>query len=140
MSLGAKPAQITNNSQLDFANKVADGGLVTDPYFSNQYAYQEDISAVYGEWIVQKSSLKTTLGLRAERTLSEGIAGGEVDQKLFERDYLDLFPSASITKTLDENNNLNLSYNYRIQRPQFSFLNLLFGMWTHWYPCKEMLT
>jgi len=43
--------------------------------------------------------------------------------QLFDRNYLNLFPSASITRQLGAQNSVSLSYGYRINRPLFQDLN-----------------
>ena len=123
LNVGLKHASIKNKSQLDFENEAVDGTFKLDPLFSNQYDYKEKVSAAYGEWKWTNTSVHTVVGLRIEWTQAEGLEGVTVDKQLFEKEYINVFPSASITKTIDDQNKVNLSYNYRIQRPRFQDLN-----------------
>ena len=63
---------------------------------------------------------KLSAGLRGEQTATEGRSN---EALLFDRRYLNLFPSVSVTRQLGEQNNLSLSYGYRINRPLFQDLN-----------------
>lgn len=122
-SFGGKYAQIQNQSSLRFANATTTGTFQLDPRFTNSYDYQEDIAAAYAEWSGQGELWNARVGLRTEWTRSTGIAGGEVDQTQFSREYWNVFPSGQLQYKPAGEHALSLSYNYRIQRPQFQDLN-----------------
>ncbi|MEM1216965.1 MAG: outer membrane beta-barrel family protein, partial [Bacteroidota bacterium] len=123
LALGVKYAHIQNESQLDFQHQSASGTLTTDPYFSNAYDYDETIAAAYGQWARSDEKWQLQAGLRAEWTQTDGLAGGETGQKLFQRDYWNIFPGLSLGRTINEQNSITFSYNSRIQRPTFQDLN-----------------
>ena len=66
-------------------------------------------------------SLKVQAGLRAEHTHS--IGNSITMNQRIERNYLNLFPTLFLSRKLDTNNVLNLSYSRRIDRPNYQNLN-----------------
>jgi hypothetical protein len=70
-------------------------------------------------------------GLRAENTVTKGTSTGEKKasgqyqptSSTFERDYLDLFPSAAISFNKNPMKQWSLSYSRRIDRPAYQDLN-----------------
>ena len=66
-------------------------------------------------------------GLRVEQTNSKGVlarADGVVQaDNTVKRDYINLFPSAALTWTVNQKNTLNLTYSHRIDRPSYQDLN-----------------
>lgn len=89
---------------------------------SNHFLYNENINAAYlnasralgSKWQMQ-------LGLRAEHTNADGTQ--TVHQQSFTRHYLSLFPTAYTTYQADSNNQFELNYGRRIERPDYSSLN-----------------
>ena len=89
---------------------------------TNRFKYTENINAAYVNYSGNLSKkTKFQVGLRAEHTHSIGNSV-TLDKKNV-RDYLNFFPSVFLSQTLDTNNVLNLSYSYRIDRPNYQSLN-----------------
>ncbi len=89
---------------------------------SNQFQYAEWVQAGYINFAGSMGKkMKVQLGLRAEHTNSSGYSV-TLDQRVT-RDYLNLFPTAFLSRTLDSSNVLNLSYSRRIDRPDYQNLN-----------------
>ncbi len=89
---------------------------------SNQFKYNENINAAYLNYAgVLGKKLKVQAGLRAEHTHSIGNSV-TLDQRV-DRNYLNLFPTLFLSRQLDTNNVLNLSYSRRIDRPSYENLN-----------------
>lgn len=120
---GIKNAYITNNSLLTFEAEIDNGIFNPIPGFNNDYTYDENILAAYSQINWQDKSLQATLGLRGEWTQTNGVSGDGSEGNLFDKKYLNFFPSASVTKTFNEKLNATLGYSYRIQRPSFQSLN-----------------
>ncbi len=120
---GIKNAFITNKSTLGLAVVQSDGQTVDIPELSNDYIYDENILAGYGQISWTSKSLKFTTGLRAEWTQTNGLASNQINGENFNRNYFNLFPSLNLQKTVNEKLNLSFNYNYRIDRPTFQALN-----------------
>ncbi|MCW3124372.1 MAG: hypothetical protein JWO03_30 [Bacteroidetes bacterium] len=85
---------------------------------SNGFQYVENISAYY---FIYNGAFKQWLtysgGLRAEHTFIHSNNSG------VDKNYLSLFPSATIAAAANKSNNISLSYSRRVQRPEFRQLN-----------------
>lgn len=95
---------------------------VYDTLRNNHFLYTENINAAYinlrrslgDKWNVQA-------GLRAENTNAEGKQS--VMNQTFTRHYVSFFPTAYFTYKKDSNNQFELNYGRRIQRPEYRALN-----------------
>jgi outer membrane receptor protein involved in Fe transport len=92
-----------------------------DTLRSNRYLFNHDIYALYGTWSKEFKSFGFKLGLRGEYTHRN------LDQKTGAEDYLyekfDLYPSAYFTYYLPYNQQVQLSYSKRVNRPRGMMLN-----------------
>lgn len=125
LGTGLKLTDITTDNTFDNFDLI-DGELVKNEERSNNFVYQERVSAAYLSWQKQLSEKVNFMsGLRAEQTHSDGeltSAQPNDDEKVV-RDYLNFFPSAGITYTLNKLNNVRISYSRRIDRPNYQNLN-----------------
>jgi hypothetical protein len=94
---------------------------------TNHFIYKEQINAVYVNLNKDFKRVAMQLGLRVENTNSNGHQLGNVQKpdSIFKRDYTGIFPTAYIQYKLDTigNQNLNLNYGRRIDRPYYQSLN-----------------
>lgn len=127
LGYGAKFSYVKTTNTFDFFNDI-NGTPVKVLSRSNSFTYKENVNAAYVNYQRQfspKWSLQT--GLRMEQTNSEGIltrADGVIQaDNTVKRNYLDLFPSAALTWTVNEKNTLNLTFSRRIDRPTYQDLN-----------------
>ena len=93
-----------------------------DTGLSNRFNYRENINAAYAT--AAKSLGKkweAHIGLRAEQTNTLGIQ--YVNNDRFSRNYVSLFPTAFVTYKKDTNNQFEINYGRRIERPTYSDLN-----------------
>ncbi|GAB3018442.1 outer membrane beta-barrel protein [Spirosoma pulveris] len=88
---------------------------------SNQFKYNENINAAYINYAGKFGKLKVQTGLRAEHTHSTGTS--VTLNQTVDRNYLNLFPTVFLSRQLDTNNVLNMSYSRRIDRPDYQNLN-----------------
>lgn len=88
---------------------------------SNHFVYDENINAAYLNYAGKVGKLKVQAGLRAEHTHSVGTS--ITLSQTVDRNYLNLFPTLFLSRQLDTNNVLNLSYSRRIDRPDYQNLN-----------------
>lgn len=110
-----------NNSIFDTLQQETAQWLF-DASRSNQFQYEENINAGYLNYAgTLGKKLKVQAGLRAEHTRSVGTSV-TLNQRV-ERSYLNLFPTLFLSRQLDTNNVLNLSYSRRIDRPDYQNLN-----------------
>ena len=121
LEVGSKLSRVATDNNLDFST-LSDGERITDTLRSNRFVYDEDITAGYvnlnkkwnDRWNVQA-------GLRGEHTFSQGES--LTLDSLVQRDYFNLFPSASASYTIPEQHSFSLSYSRRIDRPNYGNLN-----------------
>ncbi|MDO5571394.1 MAG: TonB-dependent receptor [Bacteroidales bacterium] len=97
----------------------------------NTFTYDENINAVYGTISGNSGKLSYQAGLRGEYTdyTTESLGKyTDENQDAVKRDYFNLFPSAFISYELPNQNQLQLNYTRRINRPRGrklnSFINL----------------
>ncbi len=99
----------------------------------NDFNYTENINAGYVNYNRQFKGIMVQAGLRAENTHSKGHSVGfrynydtgenvAIDSSL-DRNYTDLFPSASVTLNKNPMKMWSLSYSRRIDRPSYQNLN-----------------
>lgn len=121
LELGAKSSLVTADNNMRFEN-LFDTVWHLDTNRSNQFKYNENINAAYGNFSGQiNEKTKYQIGLRIEHTNSKGTS--LTMDKTTIRDYVNLFPSVFLSRNLDSNNVINLSYSHRIDRPNYQSLN-----------------
>jgi hypothetical protein len=120
LEFGVKTSFVKTDNNFIFEN-YKNNKWENDPGRSNQFIYDENINAAYANY---KQKFKTTtvqIGLRAEQTGSKG--NSITEQKVVNRDYLNLFPSLFINQELSKNHEIGFSYSRRIDRPDYGSLN-----------------
>ncbi len=118
---GAKSSLVTTDNDLQFFDLI-DGREVLNASQTNRFRYNENINAAYTNYATKldkKTSLQT--GLRLEHTYSKGES--VTLDKVVTRNYVNLFPTLHVSRQLDTNNVLNVSYSRRIDRPSYQDLN-----------------
>ncbi|MBS1617417.1 MAG: outer membrane beta-barrel protein, partial [Bacteroidetes bacterium] len=116
---GLKNETTLNHNDYNVYDKQ-NGNEVKNTLLSNGFEYIENIAAYY---IIGSGAYKERLtysaGLRAEHTYIGSNNSG------VNRNYLSLFPSASLNGVLgkEKNQNLSLSYSRRVERPAFQQIN-----------------
>ena len=125
LATGMKVSYVVTDNDFQFYNYI-DGEPVYAPMLSNRFEYTENINAIYAQYqrqLDEKTSMQA--GLRMEHTHSVGDLTSEqqTDNNRVERDYVDFFPSAGISRQLDQKNSLRLGYSYRVDRPRYHNLN-----------------
>ncbi|OJW13196.1 MAG: hypothetical protein BGO48_00055 [Mucilaginibacter sp. 44-25] len=117
---GIKYTSINTLNNYSFYN-ISGNSKILDPAKSNLFDYKENTSAAYtnikgtaGFWSFQG-------GVRIENTNTTGSATAST--LLTKTNYLKVFPSAQLIFSPNTNNNIALSYEIRIDRPEFQQLN-----------------
>ncbi|HEX2630312.1 MAG TPA: outer membrane beta-barrel protein [Chitinophagaceae bacterium] len=116
---GFKTSFVKNNNEVDYVRW--DNVKWVQDARSNHFIYDENINAAYvnankqfGKWSLQG-------GLRLENTNAKGYQ--VTNDSSFKRDFTNLFPSAFISREVNKNNTLTVSYSRRITRPNYQDLN-----------------
>lgn len=117
---GFKASFVTADNDVQFFNRV-DNVDVPDPAQSNHFRYRENINALYANYHREWEGLSLQLGLRGEQTVADGnqLTTGQT----FRRNYVQVFPSVFVKKTLAKNHDLSASVSRRIDRPSYQQLN-----------------
>ena len=98
---------------------------------SNFFAYKENVNAAYINYSRNLKVIALQAGVRAEQTNIEGTlrnfksAGAEYIEETttFKKNYVDFFPSVSLTLAPKSKNQFALAYSRRIDRPVYQDLN-----------------
>jgi outer membrane receptor protein involved in Fe transport len=108
----------------DFVREQFDYGtnqFETDFNSSNRFIYNEQIHGLYAIYLQQIGSFGFSLGARMEHTRINGELVNP--SQIFDRNYTDFFPSASISQKLSKTSEIQLSYAKRVRRPRTRQLN-----------------
>ncbi len=93
---------------------------------ANRFIFDQDVHSLYAIYSRDINAFSNTfnveLGLRGEQTKVKSHLV-EPSDSLIPNDYFDLFPSFRLSYELDQNQNFNLSYGKRINRPEADQLN-----------------
>ncbi len=125
LGFGAKFSNVTTDNKLN-AYTVLNGNEEVDVNRTNYFTYREKILAGYVNFNRKfGKKFSAQLGLRAENTSSMGdlVALKPTNSKNVYTAYLNFFPSAALGYAFNDNNALNFTYRYSIDRPRYQSLN-----------------
>lgn len=117
---GAKFSGVKSDNNYIYENNIK-GDWIFDKTKSNQFIYEEKISAAYTTLNITLGKTSIQGGLRVEHTASSG--NSVTTNQIAEKEYTNLFPSLLLTQNFDADNSLNLSYTRKINRPGYQNLN-----------------
>jgi iron complex outermembrane recepter protein len=120
LEAGLKTSFVETDNNLLF-DIYENGSWKYDSTRSNRFIYKEQINAGYMQGSADFGKTQIQVGLRVEQTTADGQSP-TTGQNL-KRTYTQLFPSAYLTHKFDDKNTINLSYNRRINRPDYENLN-----------------
>ena len=114
-------AQLRFNTTLSDQYTELNDVLVYNPGISSNYKFNDQVYAGYINYSQKLKRLNYQVGLRAE---SSNYKGTQLDSNLvFKEKYpISLFPSAFITYKLNDNDDIQINYTRRINRPNFNQL------------------
>jgi hypothetical protein len=123
---GGKWSNVSTTNVADFRNE--ENGLETPNYdFSNDFKYDETISALYTNLTYTKNKISVQAGLRAEDTDLQGDQEGNLvkPDSTFSRSFTNLFPTLFVMYQMDSVGNHVLTFNAgrRIDRPNYQDMN-----------------
>jgi hypothetical protein len=116
---GAKFSKVSSDNNLN-AQVLKDQLYINDTTRTNHFLYREQILAGYINFKGRLNAFEWQLGVRSEYTRSDGELVGSISTR---RNYIDFFPSFSLSRPLGNKNNLSFSYSRRIDRPAYDELN-----------------
>ncbi|MCE1163781.1 MAG: TonB-dependent receptor [Bacteroidetes bacterium] len=96
-------------------------GYIRSQDLTNHFKLNESINAVYATLSQKIKNFRIKLGLRAEHTHTHGEL--VTNNYIFTKDYIDFFPTVSLSQKIGNSNELQLSYSRRITRPNIWRLN-----------------
>lgn len=121
LTYGGKYSVINTKNNLEFYN-IQTSVPVFDPSQSNKFNYRETNQALYfsgnkkvGEkWEIQAA-------VRVEATQTKGYSANYGQEN--KNDYIELFPTAYVQYSFNEDNIYSINYSRRIFRPSYQLLN-----------------
>jgi iron complex outermembrane recepter protein len=130
LGFGGKVSYVKSNNHFERYDVV--GTIKTlDVPRSNEFIYTENVNALYANYNRQLKGKVIQLGVRMENTVSDGstyalnndASVNTASRSAFKRNYVDFFPSASITFNKNPMKQWSFSYSRRIDRPVYQDLN-----------------
>jgi len=125
LGLGIKVAYVKTDNDFKFYDVVSNIDTL-NLNRTNHFLYTENVNAAYVNYSRQiNAKFSTQVGLRGEQTNSSGMLSSAHTQQddTVKRNYINLFPSAGFSYTINEKNALSLTYSRRIDRPDYQDLN-----------------
>nr|WP_314897959.1 outer membrane beta-barrel protein [uncultured Flavobacterium sp.] len=103
------------NSNTDFLVENVNPSSI----INSDYKYIEKNIAAYSQLSGSIEKVNYSFGLRAENTIAKGKYQSE-NTLLIDKNYINLFPKATIEIPMDSTNTINFNYAKSISRPNFS--------------------
>ncbi len=124
LELGFRYTGNDQNTDYKFYNEVADGIYVINDSLTNDFYYDEKITAVYGQYGNKfGDALSMLLGLRVEASDIDVRAVGKELDSINDKYYVNYFPTVNLVYEFSEDQNVSIGYNSRIRRPRSRFIN-----------------
>ena len=107
------------------ASKWTVNNFTADTSRSNDFDYTENVVAAYASYGQKIKKLEYQVGIRAEQSVIKGQSADLKNNRITNPDtsYLNFFPTAFLRYTVNDKNNVGLSYSRRINRPNYQDLN-----------------
>jgi len=119
LETGLKTSYVETDNQVTYLRDNGSGWSQDDR--SNHFVYKENINAAYAIFSKKIKKWDVTAGLRLENTISKGHQ--VKNDSSFTRNYTNLFPNAGIGYSVNDKNQVNVSYSRRVARPDYEDLN-----------------
>jgi outer membrane receptor protein involved in Fe transport len=121
LSAGVKYSFVNSDNNSKFSI-FKDNGWVNDEGNTNHFIYKENVNAAYASLAKTfKNGWSANAGLRGEQTIThtEQVSLDSANKN----NYFNLFPNVSVTKMINPNHILSVSFARRINRPDYQSLN-----------------
>lgn len=120
LEAGVKGSAIESRSGI-LQYDIENGEETLDPNNTNAFDYDERVFAGYLNYSKDWEKLSLVAGLRTEQTNIKGVS--VLDDVTNKQDYLEWFPTASISYAFSDNFTLYGNYKRSIERPDYQSLN-----------------
>ena len=117
---GLKTSHIETNSGTTRYD-IVNGQEILDPTNTDDFDYQENVQAAYVNYSNNSEKWNINLGLRAEQTSIKNKS--VLNNQTNNQDYLEWFPTASISHELTKKWSLYANFKRSIERPHYQELN-----------------
>ncbi len=117
---GVKSSYVEADNDVRFFNNI-NGELLLDSNTSNHFIYSENINAAYLNYKKELNKWSYQFGLRTEQTIAKG--NQLITGQTFDRNYIQVFPTAFLDYKVNDNHGLNINVGRRIDRPGYDQLN-----------------
>ena len=122
MEAGFKSSVVNIDNDMIFEQRDPAGQWSDPTRMSNIFKYAENINAIYASMSTKLTpKLDLQIGLRGEQTRAE--SDNVTIDSITRHDYFNLFPTLFLQHSFSDAHQLNLSYAYRIGRPNYWLLN-----------------
>jgi len=122
LRFGSKYALVdTDNDLKSFTQNSNTNAFEFQENNSNRFLIDESIFAIYTKLNAKFGKWSFSGGVRFEDSNTEGISTNANDSRT--RKISKFFPSASVSRKINENLGANIAYSYRIRRPSYNSLN-----------------
>lgn len=119
IAAGVKTTVRNSNSTYDVFDLNPGGNYDFNNYLSSDYAYDEKIYAGYVQFSSQLNKFGYQLGLRAEQYQYSGSIPSQNLKFDPQKDKLGLYPSVYLTYKVTQQDQFQLNYSRRVDRPNF---------------------
>lgn len=122
VEMGAKATlRLFDNTQNSVLYNKTVSDYFSDARYSDQFLYNEQVYAAYGMFTYKRNNFTYSGGLRIEEALV--YTDSKSTAKRYTNDYFALYPSAALKYTFGNNNDIQLSYSRRVNRPGMQQVN-----------------
>jgi hypothetical protein len=118
---GGKSSVVNADNDLAFYDESDIENPIYDSTISNHFLYEEQIHAAYVNFNYTWPKFSIQSGLRVEQTIADGLQ--LVNNKNFNRDYTNIFPSVFLNYNFSEKYAMGLNMSRRLDRPSYQQLN-----------------
>lgn len=119
--IGYRGTFSNNNTDFDFGLLQPNGEFNSDPNYSNELIYKENINAAYAQLGTKIKKFSVLAGLRMEASDIEIELVNTND--ITNKDYVNWFPSLFLGYEFSETEQFTVSYSKRLRRPWSRFIN-----------------
>ncbi|WP_426059124.1 outer membrane beta-barrel protein [Hymenobacter sp. B1770] len=121
LEMGVKATRVVSDNIVVF-DRITNGTTTRDNVISTPFRYEENVNAAYVSVRGIRAGTALQAGLRAEQTNTLAAIEGAGSLR---QNYMQLFPSASLQRTLSERHALAATLARRIDRPSYGQVNPL---------------